>query len=543
MGDAAAAVKTAVAIAPAAVAAAEQALHPPDRAGPRHPPPPPFIGVAAAAAVADGVELAGAGAGTPGSIGVALLPGDDGIIEVHPAACHECDFAAEMEWLYNGEGEPPLGDWDGDGDNAILAGTDDWDEMSPLDRYPNETDLFDVAEQFEEKAAQSKRANRPKKNQGDRSGVARADVPRRGKNSRNGGRIKARDHDKVVARKEKFTRRRPQRGYWPDDGCIEFERRPAGDAVVRWRMDRAECRRHAAYRSANSVRIDGWQDPRAAAWQPAPARGVPVLSAEELGMDRDTWELLLQLQHREIDPNDYDVLLALDNTVEAKALEERKLRLFPTAVVVRCNASDVVVKDTVAKEHAVPYTICQVCQCEYEPDESVRKLPCGHMFHTECIDAWFTQGATCPADNREPDTPPGPPVGFAFVPLGGVPLDVTNASSPQIDDCDAGAAAPDLGDDIVPEQMGAPDGGGDDGAEAKGGKDDGARLSEDARARLYQRVDARCDCPGMVMQVLLESLPVPKVLELLEDDDVLDVKVALAVDAIAKREPPPALDQ
>ena len=72
--------------------------------------------------------------------------------------------------------------------------------------------------------------------------------------------------------------------------------------------------------------------------------GRQVLSAEELGMDRETWELLLQLQHREINPNDYNVLLELDNRVEKPSLAKRKLRLFPTARVAECAGESVVVR-------------------------------------------------------------------------------------------------------------------------------------------------------------------------------------------------------
>eukprot|EP00239_Pterosperma_sp_CCMP1384_P008029 CAMPEP_0197859452 /NCGR_PEP_ID=MMETSP1438-20131217/34022_1 /TAXON_ID=1461541 /ORGANISM="Pterosperma sp., Strain CCMP1384" /LENGTH=144 /DNA_ID=CAMNT_0043475939 /DNA_START=211 /DNA_END=642 /DNA_ORIENTATION=- len=31
---------------------------------------------------------------------------------------------------------------------------------------------------------------------------------------------------------------------------------------------------------------------------------------------------------------------------------------------------------------------CAVCYCEYDPEEVVRVLPCGHRFHIECIDRW-----------------------------------------------------------------------------------------------------------------------------------------------------------
>eukprot|EP00123_Amoebidium_parasiticum_P005174 comp16414_c1_seq1/m.14326 comp16414_c1_seq1/g.14326 ORF comp16414_c1_seq1/g.14326 comp16414_c1_seq1/m.14326 type:complete len:475 (-) comp16414_c1_seq1:502-1926(-) len=39
---------------------------------------------------------------------------------------------------------------------------------------------------------------------------------------------------------------------------------------------------------------------------------------------------------------------------------------------------------------------CAVCLEEFETGESVRELPCHHVFHTACIDPWLEKKATCP---------------------------------------------------------------------------------------------------------------------------------------------------
>eukprot|EP00547_Thalassionema_nitzschioides_P014463 CAMPEP_0194247492 /NCGR_PEP_ID=MMETSP0158-20130606/16654_1 /TAXON_ID=33649 /ORGANISM="Thalassionema nitzschioides, Strain L26-B" /LENGTH=253 /DNA_ID=CAMNT_0038983597 /DNA_START=56 /DNA_END=817 /DNA_ORIENTATION=- len=39
---------------------------------------------------------------------------------------------------------------------------------------------------------------------------------------------------------------------------------------------------------------------------------------------------------------------------------------------------------------------CLVCQFPYEESENVRKLPCGHYFHDECIDQWLSAKDFCP---------------------------------------------------------------------------------------------------------------------------------------------------
>lgn len=40
--------------------------------------------------------------------------------------------------------------------------------------------------------------------------------------------------------------------------------------------------------------------------------------------------------------------------------------------------------------------ICSICLCEYQPEELVRTLPCGHLFHSACIARWFKAHASCP---------------------------------------------------------------------------------------------------------------------------------------------------
>ena len=50
------------------------------------------------------------------------------------------------------------------------------------------------------------------------------------------------------------------------------------------------------------------------------------------------------------------------------------------------------------KEEEVWATDCAVCLGEFEQDESVRELPCEHIFHDACIHDWFmkAKAAACP---------------------------------------------------------------------------------------------------------------------------------------------------
>jgi hypothetical protein len=40
--------------------------------------------------------------------------------------------------------------------------------------------------------------------------------------------------------------------------------------------------------------------------------------------------------------------------------------------------------------------LCVICCCEYEAGESIKLLPCLHMYHQGCIDAWLGRSHVCP---------------------------------------------------------------------------------------------------------------------------------------------------
>ncbi|EOY21128.1 RING/U-box superfamily protein, putative isoform 2 [Theobroma cacao] len=47
---------------------------------------------------------------------------------------------------------------------------------------------------------------------------------------------------------------------------------------------------------------------------------------------------------------------------------------------------------------------CSICQEEYEADEEMGKLYCGHSFHIQCIKQWLVQKNTCPVCKTEAAT-------------------------------------------------------------------------------------------------------------------------------------------
>lgn len=54
-----------------------------------------------------------------------------------------------------------------------------------------------------------------------------------------------------------------------------------------------------------------------------------------------------------------------------------------------------VVDDTKVVVHGF-YNSCSICSENFKEAESVKELPCKHLYHPGCIDPWFATHATCP---------------------------------------------------------------------------------------------------------------------------------------------------
>jgi hypothetical protein len=132
-----------------------------------------------------------------------------------------------------------------------------------------------------------------------------------------------------------------------------------------------------------------------------------ALAASEVGLDVETYARLLDLQHREIEPEDYEVLTALaEQTTPARTLRQAQLDGFACAHIGA--RGELVPADGVALEclpaggASAGFTrgeTCTVCLEEFAVGEQVRVLPCRHWFHLKCIDDWLTGArVTCPVD-------------------------------------------------------------------------------------------------------------------------------------------------
>lgn len=104
-------------------------------------------------------------------------------------------------------------------------------------------------------------------------------------------------------------------------------------------------------------------------------------------------EFLISIQHREITPEDYEYLSRLDEllkkkTVAASILDNLKTQQLDEHTLGQMSAE-----------------CCGICLDGYLVEQVVKHLPCGHIFHLECIDEWLrTQSANCPLDKRAVDS-------------------------------------------------------------------------------------------------------------------------------------------
>ena len=92
---------------------------------------------------------------------------------------------------------------------------------------------------------------------------------------------------------------------------------------------------------------------------------------------------LINLQHRELTPEDYELLLQLDESVAPKTIAKSTLEEFKTDTVTDTTSGD----------------ICAVCMEIYEVGQNRKFLPCNHVFHAKCIDMWLEYSSmNCPVD-------------------------------------------------------------------------------------------------------------------------------------------------
>ena len=93
---------------------------------------------------------------------------------------------------------------------------------------------------------------------------------------------------------------------------------------------------------------------------------------------------IADIQHRDITPEDYELLLMLDDSVAPKTVSTDFLTSLPLVSVEEANLLE---------------ELCAICMEAYQTSEKAKQLPCNHLFHVNCIDNWLSNASpNCPLD-------------------------------------------------------------------------------------------------------------------------------------------------
>ena len=86
----------------------------------------------------------------------------------------------------------------------------------------------------------------------------------------------------------------------------------------------------------------------------------------------------------------YEQLLELEEKVGnvSKGLNKKQINKIPRFIYNKIRYKNIENK-------------CVVCQYEYKNGENLTKLPCGHIFHSDCVDTWLSGNKICPMCHKE----------------------------------------------------------------------------------------------------------------------------------------------
>lgn len=100
------------------------------------------------------------------------------------------------------------------------------------------------------------------------------------------------------------------------------------------------------------------------------------------------------LLERDITPEDYEMLLKLDEGIQRPTADKDVVEALPTACGERFLGES-----------------CSICLLPFEKRDTVKVLECEHMFHRDCISKWLEQHkSSCPLCGREVAAGARPPL-------------------------------------------------------------------------------------------------------------------------------------
>lgn len=128
---------------------------------------------------------------------------------------------------------------------------------------------------------------------------------------------------------------------------------------------------------------DGTRNPSSQTDHPAALRHALQQDKLPTGAD-EVIKLLAAAQFRDLTPEDYEMLLTLDQSVKPKTVSKA---ILSSIEAVEANAKGCV------------GDVCSVCMDPICGTQRVKTLPCNHTFHAPCIDQWLANcSRNCPLD-------------------------------------------------------------------------------------------------------------------------------------------------
>ena len=133
-------------------------------------------------------------------------------------------------------------------------------------------------------------------------------------------------------------------------------------------------------------------------------------TSHDSGHSDDEWEATSDDDDYQDDDNTYGsmsrlhtIMAALNTGVHCTAplgwwrirQAEREREAADSTEISQLESRELTKEELTKEEENGDKGVCAVCQCEWEATDEVRVLPCGHHFHTCCVDTWLTKHRAC----------------------------------------------------------------------------------------------------------------------------------------------------
>jgi hypothetical protein len=96
----------------------------------------------------------------------------------------------------------------------------------------------------------------------------------------------------------------------------------------------------------------------------------------------------------EEEPFSYDVMLRLGESIGD--VKKERWNLVASSEIAKLEEFKFLAQDAEGKDENDCSVKCLVCQFAYQQEDTLKRLPCGHVFHSECVAQWLKDNDICP---------------------------------------------------------------------------------------------------------------------------------------------------